>query len=144
VPENFALLKENLAMNGITNVIAYPYAVSDKTGTKELHMNAANTGGHSFYGEGEAKNVGTISLADLMQLNGLDRIDFLKMDCEGAEYEILFGCPASVLSRIGRIAMEYHNLGEGRNCGAMTAFLERNGFKVHGGAQGMIYAVREP
>ena len=32
------------------------------------------------------------------------------MDCEGAEYEILYGTPSPLLRRISQIRMEYHNL----------------------------------
>jgi FkbM family methyltransferase len=35
-------------------------------------------------------------------------VDFLKMDIEGAEYEVLNTTPAQTLRRIGRIALEYH------------------------------------
>ena len=42
--------------------------------------------------------------------NALERVDLLKMDCEGAEYEILYGTPDRYLERIREIRMEYHQL----------------------------------
>jgi len=38
----------------------------------------------------------------------VDRIDFLKIDCEGCEYEIILNCKNETLSKISRIAMEIH------------------------------------
>jgi hypothetical protein len=40
----------------------------------------------------------------------LDWIDFLKMDCEGAEYPILFNAEKSTLDRIGTISLEFHDM----------------------------------
>jgi hypothetical protein len=37
-------------------------------------------------------------------------IDFLKMDVEGSEYATLLNCPPGALSRIRRVAMEFHPL----------------------------------
>lgn len=43
-----------------------------------------------------------------MKSHRIDKIDLLKLDCEGAEWEIL---PAAepVLPRIRQICLEYHN-----------------------------------
>ena len=47
-----------------------------------------------------------MTLEDLMQQHGLDRIDVLKLDCEGSEFSILG--QTSSLDRIGIIVGEYH------------------------------------
>lgn len=41
-------------------------------------------------------------------MNTLSSVDFLKMDCEGAEYEIIKKTPKNILSKIKFIALEYH------------------------------------
>jgi len=38
----------------------------------------------------------------------LGRADLLKLDCEGAEYDILFSAEAAVYDRINSVRMEYH------------------------------------
>ena len=48
----------------------------------------------------------TVTLEDLMQEHGFDRIDVLKLDCEGSEFSILGKTPS--LDRIGLIVGEYH------------------------------------
>jgi len=52
------------------------------------------------------------SLADAVREAGNpDRIDLLKMDCEGAEMEALLAAPRETLARIRRVAIEFHALG---------------------------------
>ena len=48
----------------------------------------------------------TLTLEALMQEQGLDQIDILKLDCEGSEFSILGKTPS--LDRIGLIVGEYH------------------------------------
>jgi tRNA G37 N-methylase Trm5 len=40
--------------------------------------------------------------------NKINQIDFLKMDCEGCEYEVL-NCKKEILLKINQISMEIHN-----------------------------------
>jgi hypothetical protein len=51
------------------------------------------------------------TLEAIMEANRLERVDLLKIDCEGAEYEILFAAAPRVLQRITDIRLEYHTLG---------------------------------
>ncbi|NJR39752.1 MAG: hypothetical protein HC781_14175 [Leptolyngbyaceae cyanobacterium CSU_1_4] len=61
----------------------------------------------------------------------LERIDLLKMDVEGAEYDILFTCPNETLAKIQRVVMEYHEFdGEKRNRFDLARLLEAHGFHV--------------
>ena len=49
-----------------------------------------------------------LTLDELIKSNGIAKIDFLKIDCEGTEYQILFGASADAIEKIDRIAMEIH------------------------------------
>lgn len=70
------------------------------------------------------------------------------MDCEGAEYEILFNCPKKTIDEIKRIAMEVHSLDEKRNIDAMANFLKKEGFDIKirhigdGSLINLVYAAR--
>ena len=44
-----------------------------------------------------------------MQRSNISRIDFLKLDCQGAEYNIFFTMIRSIQQKINYIAMEVHN-----------------------------------
>jgi FkbM family methyltransferase len=148
LPETFGLLRENISMNGITSVVAINKAVSDTSGQRELFVSSVSPGCNSLYiGEGLPKiTVPTISLAEFLAQNSINTIDFLKMDCEGAEYEIFFNCPANVFKKIRKISMEYHNLDDKRNSQALVKLLEKNGYTVRIGKDmgtlGMLYAYR--
>jgi len=48
------------------------------------------------------------TLEAMLDENQLAHVDLLKMDIEGSEYEVLLSTSPQVLSRIGRIAVEYH------------------------------------
>lgn len=130
---NFSLLKENLKINDILNVYPQNIAVSDRNGTKDLFINQNNTGGHSFYVNKIDSNkvvVPTVSLENFIDYNDISMIDFLKIDCEGGEYDIIMNCPRRVLDIIGKISMECHDIDDTRNTNALKKFLEFNGFIV--------------
>lgn len=133
MPQNFEMLERNLALNGVRNVSAINKAVSDETGSTHFFLSGHNTGGHSLYA-GDDRTQGikveTVSLKDFTGENKIKKIDFLKMDCEGGEYRILFGCPDKTLKLIRRISMEFHDIDEKQNVEALKKFLEEKGFKV--------------
>ena len=48
------------------------------------------------------------TIESMLEENHLPHVDLVKMDIEGSEYEVLLLTPQTVLSRIDRIALEYH------------------------------------
>ena len=63
--------------------------------------------------------------------NEIERIDFLKMDCEGAEYAILFNTPRSVFDKVYVISMEFHDMKNVKFTGnEIVKKLEENGFEI--------------
>lgn len=107
--ESFALLQRNAERNHLTAIVPVPLAIAGQAGTRELHMQGRH-GVHSLFGSaGEAVRIECITLADAFARFAIERCDFLKLDCEGAEYEILLATPSDVYARIQRIALEYHD-----------------------------------
>ena len=52
----------------------------------------------------------SVNLHEYCLENGIEKIDYLKMDCEGAEYKIIESLPSDFLSTsISKICMEYHD-----------------------------------
>jgi FkbM family methyltransferase len=51
-----------------------------------------------------------VSLAELLAQHELDSVDLLKMDIEGAEWEVLLSSTRSVLSRVRHLELEYHEV----------------------------------
>jgi FkbM family methyltransferase len=131
--DSFAIFKENIEINKVKNIYPFKMAVSNRTGEKELFINKDNSGNNSFYlKNGSLKlTVPTISLEDFIDSNGISKIDFLKMDCEGGEYDIIFNCPRRILDMIEKISMECHDINSDWNAAALRKFLENNGFIVN-------------
>jgi FkbM family methyltransferase len=148
VPENFRLLKENAELNGCANVSIFEAAVAEKSGLRKILVAADNTGGHSFVDAGQkvggSVEVKSFSLPEFMADHKIEEIDFLKIDCEGGEYEIFYNLPAEILGKIKKISMEYHDLDKERSGEKMKEFLIADGFKVAmtSGKFPMIYASR--
>ena len=69
------------------------------------------------------------TLSSFMDENKIEKIDLLKMDCEGAEYEILFNLPDAFFSRIERMAMETHETQQYKTV-EMAEFLQSKGYQV--------------
>jgi len=142
--ENYEMLQKNIKLNGLTNVKLFKLGVAGKSGRRELVISKENTGGHSFYEtNGKKVEVETITLEDVFKKNKISKCDFLKMDCEGAEFEILLNTPKNILKKINSIAMEYHE--EAGSVLELKKFLEKSGFSVElkkDVGTGMIYAWR--
>jgi hypothetical protein len=71
-------------------------------------------------------NVECVSLADLLEREGLDFVDYLKVDIEGAEYELFEQTPPAVLARFRMIGLEYHG---NQPMSVMTDRLRDAGFR---------------
>ena len=57
-------------------------------------------------------------------------VNFLKMDCEGSEYEILGSLDSAHWSRIERAVIEYHDVGPGQDGTALADIFRKNGFEI--------------
>lgn len=108
--ESFGLLQENMGLNRIKNVTAVPAAVAAERGQLQL----AQTGAAVQHTTQAASSRSTTpvpaeGLAESLIKFGFDRVDFLKVDCEGGEFDILLNTPADTLHKINHIALEYHD-----------------------------------
>ena len=72
-----------------------------------------------------------LTLCDIFTQNQLTRCDLLKMDCEGAEYDILYNTPKEIFYKIDQMAIEVH-AGENKNenLPALKDFLLKFDFKL--------------
>jgi FkbM family methyltransferase len=134
-PESFAIMQENLTLNQINNVQAFTEAVGGETGELELDLAGGEPLQFQSHPEkvvsGETSlRVKSISLADALEKTQLKSCDVLKLDCEGAEYAILFAAPRSILEQVGHIVMEYHDNATQYDHSDMARFLTERGFDV--------------
>jgi FkbM family methyltransferase len=143
-PDNFALLSRNMVQNGLlSSVKLRQSAVSGAGGPRQLHLwgSPAEYSLHIVRPGSEQLPVPSVTLADILDEHALGTVDLLKMDCEGAEYEILGAAGGEVLGRVRRIAMEAHLLDSSRTPRLLVAFLETQGFVVRTGHEGDVTAM---
>jgi FkbM family methyltransferase len=132
-PESFELLKQNLRLNKVEDVVPIPEAISGQAGTLKLEMSGAAVQHKTTNVSDGTKiiSVRAITLDEaLSRLNGF-RCDLLKLDCEGAEYDILMKADESCWQRIGQIVMEYHDGVTEHSHQDLIAFFEKRGFKTY-------------
>jgi FkbM family methyltransferase len=130
VPENFEMLNHNIEANGITNVIAINRAVTGDGRRLELRVDfGTNSGGGSAYvsekAQGKTVEAESVTLSQIFNDYRLDRCRLLKIDSEGAEYEILFNTPPNILSRVDIIQGEFHTNKRLRRDGYKPAALRK-------------------
>lgn len=108
-PENYQRLCRNILANNVTGVVAIKKAVTSDGRVVELASNlSVNSGGASMLA-GQGKNViaQSTTLARIWTDYSLDQVKLLKIDAEGAEYEILEGAGAC-LDRVEYLRGEFH------------------------------------
>jgi|CZKS01.1.fsa_nt_gi FkbM family methyltransferase len=69
-----------------------------------------NASGHvaPLPGDNRGISVKALTLTEIVEGNHLEKVDVLKLDCEGSEYDIVFGTPPEIWRRIERVRLEYH------------------------------------
>ena len=129
LPGSFSLLRENLALNQIENVEVFELAVSDVAGAARLDTSGEPLRMGTRSDTAQYVEVRAITLAEVLELAG-GEIDLLKIDCEGAEYEILMSSSGAVLDSIHRIVLEYHDHRADVRHGDLVRYLSAAGFSV--------------
>lgn len=120
-PRGYTVLKKNLELNNIKNVEVVPMAVSNKAGNIKFnlfHNPCTNTlmdpkemgrGGVEDSPIGEIQ-VDTISVDEFVQSRGINDIDFIKIDAEGAELLIVEGALNMFKTQKPDFFIEMHGL----------------------------------
>lgn len=130
-PGSHALLEENLHLNGVKNVWPFQMAIGAESGPMRLSTQAEATHSHTVTGStGYEIEVRGLALDDLFQRMNIHTVHFLKIDCEGGEYDILLRARAETLAKIERIEMEYHDGYTAHNHTEIIAQLSQAGFQV--------------
>ena len=108
IKENYKILIENIEMNQIQNIFPNNLAVTKETSRVKIFLNDDQSGHSMFIQNKNFVEVDSKSLSDIFIDNGIKECDFLKLDCEGAEYEIIESLPSDLFTKINKTAIEYH------------------------------------
>lgn len=121
-PENYALLRQNAGSLNGSKVKCLHAGVSSGTGwlipAEKKRKGEEWSRIFTYSSSKDADDaIPAFSIEEMMQQEGWDFVDFLKMDIEGAEHPIFrsIGDQGSFLDRIGIIALEIHGNTQDRN-----------------------------
>lgn len=103
-PSNYSRLTHHVTLNRAATVEAVNAAVTDGS-SPYVRMVGLSDGAHAEPSD-DPNDIPTITLADI--IGRLGKVDFLKVDCEGGEFGIFDAVPLELLSRVKRMALEWH------------------------------------
>jgi len=118
----FEIVKLNVENNNLKNVRLFNMAITNNDiNTLTLCQHPRYSGGNTTYSNvNELKqffssnithyDVECTSIDRLMSKYNIDEIELLKIDCEGAEYDIIFGSENIKQGKIRNMVGEFHNL----------------------------------
>jgi len=140
-PENYNLLEQNC--EGLGNVALFKGAIMSTSGRGRLYYSRSAAANSLVIRAKRYVEVETIALDELASEFGIDKVDFIKLDAEGAELEVLVGAQ-KVLERGVRLAIAaYHTTAEGQQeLGEIRRFLHSSHYTVveSKGLRSYIYA----
>jgi FkbM family methyltransferase len=114
VVDSFELAKENIMLNGLEGVVKpINLALSSREGELSLGFWPRSLYAISGPTDHQVHPINLIAKATTIQSiyrnMGVERIDFIKMDCEGCEYDVLGSISEEILDRVNEILLEYHD-----------------------------------
>ncbi|MEQ9443413.1 MAG: FkbM family methyltransferase [Cyclobacteriaceae bacterium] len=144
MPFNYQKLLEYQGQYTAFDFIIYPLAVGHQEG--ELVLNASSLDQYTTMASvfehdsrSEQITVETTTLWEQLEEAGHQQLDFLKLDCEGSEYAILYHLPKTLLRQIKIMSIETHQGTQpGENLEALEQFLREHGFGTHSLDEGKI------
>lgn len=89
LPRNIYFLRRHVELNHLDNIDIIEAAVSDHTGAASFDLGASSAMGH-LSDKGEIE-VHLVSLDELLRSGALQPPDYMKIDVEGAEFEVFNG-----------------------------------------------------
>ena len=123
----YEILNKNIAKTNINSVTLLNKAVSNHIGSIEFFSEGADGGRvHKMDDPKNTSSVDTVLLDDLID----GQVDFLKMDIEGSETDVL--CASRKLKKVKQLFIEYHSfVDETQNLGDLLSCLAKNNFRYY-------------
>lgn len=135
IKTSFQMLSKNIAQNHLDKrVHVFNLGLADKEEVREINLSTSSTD-NTFYSKlgsdlnGKTK-IKCTTLQNAIENNKLADIDLLKIDCEGAEFEIFMSSNKKTLRHIKEIRMEYHNIDKKKNITKLISFFKKAGLKL--------------
>jgi FkbM family methyltransferase len=138
-------LLRNIELNGLTNVTPLKLAIGAAQRAMTLHSGPNRLFSSVFSSvngrevQGTDQQVQMTTLDALMNAHHIPRCDYLKLDCEGAEHEIIASMSQTTARRIAQITLEVHKV-PGSDAQMLRQRLESLGYRRIGTSMLPFYA----
>ncbi len=126
----FSLLEKNIETFGFDNINLINSAVWSEDTYLDFSADGALGGRISNIGEKvlPSSSIKAVALRPFLENT---KVDFLKIDIEGAEYEVLLSC-REVLKNVDRLFVEYHSVPNGEQfLSELLQIIKQAGFRFH-------------
>lgn len=114
VPRNLVYLRRHLQLNSIENVSVLEYAISDRSGTSLFDEGPDNSMGSLSASGG--LTVSTATLDELISAGEIPIPDYMKIDVEGAEVQVLAGAMSLLKTFHPTLFLSTHGTEPHRQC----------------------------
>jgi FkbM family methyltransferase len=146
IEKNFNILKENIELNKIKNVIYFNSAVSNQSNKLKIFIDSDDSAHSIFESDKKFIEVNSTTIKSIFDENKIKNCNLLKLDCEGAEYQIIESIPKEYFLKIDKMIIEYHIANENPELyKKLIQNLKDNSFKIKiekiSDGMGMIYAL---
>jgi FkbM family methyltransferase len=130
-PHNAALLRRNIERNSFSKRCrVIESALGSHIGEVTLYRTGENTGTNSLYTQTkDSVRVPCTTLDALFESATIEHCAILKVDCEGAEYDIFESASKTTLAKIDHVILEWHEI-TGKSVANVRELLESNGFEI--------------
>lgn len=118
VPSCAKHIGETVYENNLSNVFVHQKAVSSSRGEQKLFLGSLTIAASLYENIASTDNaisVETDTLEHIFTDNAISSIDYLKVDCEGGEYDIFYTAPAELLEKCKHMMIEYHDIDDLKN-----------------------------
>ena len=126
-PNIFEILKNNISQTSFYNITLLNKAISNEKGPIQFYSEGADGGRiHKMDSPKKSYKIETIALDELID----GEVDFLKMDIEGAETDVL--CGSQKLDKVKQLFIEYHSFADQKQkLGELLSFLLKANFRYY-------------
>lgn len=142
-PNNIELLKQNIANNPIKNITLIENAIWHENKTVSISNKGGNSSIININNEDNSQ-VQAITLDNLFSTYSIQEVDVMKIDIEGAEFDLIINTPAETLAKIKRLVLEFDKSFDGKFGKMIEKLAKQFGIEILGSPErgGYIYANR--
>ncbi len=151
-PENVRMISKNFLANSLSEPIIIQTAVSNENGKRKIYTGDLDSHGSLFQNLSDSNEksyiyVSVCTLKNIFTKHRINHVDFLKIDCEGSEGNIIGSIKKDTWKKIDKISIEYHDKVSSLSHRQIENVLKKNGFDTFlvetGSSYGYIYARKQ-